>query len=78
MKVCLHNVKIIISTEILSNVAIRVNNNVYNIGSMTLIITHMQELNTNTAAKFKGHPYIIAPFTLHMCDLYFLLYMLYK
>ena len=30
--------------------------------------THMQALNTNTPAKFQGHPPIITPFTPHMCS----------
>ena len=30
--------------------------------------THMQGLNTNTPAKFQGHPPIITPFTPHMYD----------
>ena len=30
--------------------------------------TYMQGLNTNTPAKFQGHPPIMTPFTLNMCD----------
>ena len=31
--------------------------------------THMQRPNTNTPAKFQGHPPIITPFTPHMCHI---------
>ena len=31
--------------------------------------THAQVPNTNTPAKFQGHPPIITPFTPHMCDI---------
>ena len=31
--------------------------------------THTQVPNTNTPAKFRGHPPIIAPFTPHMGDI---------
>ena len=36
---------------------------------MTLKLgTHTQVPNTNTPAKFQGHPLIITTFTPHMCD----------
>ena len=41
-KACLHNVNIIFSTELHSNVVIRVNNKVYIFVSMTLNTTHVR------------------------------------
>ena len=35
----------------------------------TKLGTHMQVHNTNTPAKFQGHPPIITPFTPHMCSI---------
>ena len=31
--------------------------------------THTQVPNSNTPAKFQGHPHIITPFTTHMCSI---------